>query len=193
MGRIYKILITGTLLVPVVAFTFLATQSALAVQPTLAGRVAKYKAGYKARLTFSQQARLKLRCKAAQGKVASLTGRIKGIETSRDTVYKNILERLDSLQTRLQQKDIDTTDLQVDIANLRLKIDGFKTDLAAYQQTVTDLSAIDCTADPTAFRAALEAARTARQKVADDTKGIHTYLTVNLKQTLSKLRAKVAA
>src|SRR5438105_759793 len=53
-------------------------------------RLTDRKATLKTKLNTLEQDRLKLKCKVSQtGPVTSLSGRIKGIETSRSEVYKN--------------------------------------------------------------------------------------------------------
>jgi len=161
-------------------------------QKTQAQRIADYKANFKQNLTKAQQTALKARCKAAQGLVSSLSGRIKGIETSRNEVYGNVVDHLSSLQTKLQSKDVDTTELQSEINTLRDKVATYKTDLTAYEQATSDLSALDCASDPAAFKSALEAARAARQKVATDISDIKIYITGTIKPTLVKIRDSLA-
>ncbi len=160
---------------------------------TLAERLTEHKSEFKQNLTRLQIASLKTRCKAAQGQLSSLSGRIKGIQTSRNEVYTNLTKHLASLQTKLQERDVDTTELQAEIATLRTKIDTYKTDLVAYKQAVSDLSDMDCNADPTAFKATLEAARAARKKVATDITDIHSYVIDTIKPTLVKIRTSLAA
>ena len=50
---------------------------------------------------------------------------------------------------------------------------------------------MDCVTDPTGFKASLETARTARQKVATDATDIRTYVTGTIKPTLAKLRQQL--
>ncbi len=155
-------------------------------------RLEKRKAALNTRLTTAQKTRVTTRCKAAQGMVSSVSRRIKGVETSRTQVYGNLVDRLTKLSDKLKTSGVDTTTLNTQIDELKTKIATFNTDLAEYHQTVADLAALDCTADPTAFQASLDAARTARTKVADDAKAIKTYLSETIKPTLVQLRSKVA-
>lgn len=163
-----------------------------AKKQTLADRIAEHKAAVKAKITNAQKLRLKAKCKASQGKVSSVTGRIKGLETSRAQVYKNITNRLNKLSEKLKEKGIDTTKLNTDITVLQEKIDTFNTDLAEFKQTVSDLSAMDCEADPEGFNAALVAARTARQQVHTDGLDVRVYLNDTIKPLLKTIRAELA-
>lgn len=158
---------------------------------TLQERLDKYKAAVQKRLDNAEKARLKLRCKASQGHVSSLEGRIKGLETSRQHVYENTTSRLTSLSDKLKAKGVDTTEYDTQIAELKTKIETFNTDLAKYHEAVSDLSQMDCTADPDAFKAALETARTLRSQVVDDGQAIRDYLSNTIKPTLKAIRQQL--
>ncbi len=158
---------------------------------SLAERISKRKAELKTKLTNAEKTRLQSKCKAAQGLVSSVSGRIKGIETSRTEVHKNIINRLTKLSEKLKNKGVDTTELDADIAVLQTKIDTFKTDLTTYKQAVSDLAEMDCTTDPDGFKASLEAARTARATVHQDSKDIRSYVQDTIKPLLKSIRAQL--
>lgn len=161
-------------------------------EKSLAERIAKRKAELKTQLRASEKARLKAKCKASQGKISSIRGRIKGIETSRSQVYKNMLNRLVKLSDKLENKGADTTELDAAIAELQTKIETFNTDLAAYKQAVSDLADMDCEADPDGFKASLEAARTALTTVNEDALAIRNYLKDTIKELLKTIRSQLA-
>lgn len=157
-------------------------------------RLAERKTELKTKLTTAEQTRLKEKCKPAQtGNVSSLYGRIKGIETSRSEVYKNLTNRLTSLTEKLKAKNVDTTKLEAEIATLKTKIATFEADLAKYKQAVLDLKSMDCATDPTAFKASLEKARTLREQVNKDAQEIKTYVNDTIKPTLKEIRAALEA
>ena len=155
-------------------------------------RLDKRKADQKTKLTNAQKTRLKGKCKAAQGKVSSVSGRAKGIQTSRAKVHANVVNRLTNLSAKLEAKDADTVELNTMIAELKTKITTFETDLAAYLQTIADLETMDCVSDPEGFKASLDAARTALETVHNDAKAIRSYLTDTIKPQLVAIRAQLA-
>lgn len=158
----------------------------------LSERVQKRKAEAKTKLNTVQDKRLKTRCKNAQGLIRNTHGKVKGVETNRFKIHNNLVDRLKKLQTKLIDKGIDTAALQANITELEARIATFNTDLAAYRQTVEDLGNIeDCTADTDAFKASLEAARTALQKVRGDAVAIRTYVKETVKPTLKDIRAQI--
>lgn len=154
-------------------------------------RLAKHKAELKTKLGAAEESRLKLKCKTGQVSVKNLSGRIKGLETSRDNVYTNLVNRLTKAAEKLKGRGLDTATLESQIATLQTKIETFKTDLAAYKQTVSDLGEMDCVSDPAGFKASLEAARSARLKLAADSAAIKTFVKEDIKPTLVTLRTQL--
>jgi chromosome segregation ATPase len=162
-------------------------------QKELKTRLDKRKAELKTKLSAAEQTKIKTKCKSTQGNLSSIGGRIKGIETSRTEVYGGLVSRLSILSNRLQNQKIDNTALQANITELQNKITTFNTDLTTYKQTVTDLQSMDCTTDPTAYKASLDAARAALTKLKDDSKAIHAYVSDTIKPTLQDVRSKLSA
>lgn len=52
---------------------------------------------------------------------------------------------------------------------------------------------MDCAADPDAFKASLEASRTALAKLSPDAKDISTYMTETIKPILKTIREQLEA
>lgn len=152
-------------------------------------RLTDRKTSLKTKLTTAEQSRLKLKCVPSQtGSIKSLSGRIKGIETSRRQTHKNLLDRLDKLVEKLKVKNVDTTELEAEIVVLKTKIATFDADLVLYKQAITDLKSMDCVADPVSFKASLETARTLKQTVATDSESIKSYVNDTIKPTLKIIR-----
>lgn len=155
-------------------------------------RLTDRKTSLKTKLTTAEQARVKSKCEPSQtGSLKLLSGRIKGIETSRKETHKNLLSRLDKLVEKLKVKNVDTTALEAEIVVLKTKIATFDADLALYKQAITDLKSMDCVADPVSFKASLETARTLKQTVAKDSETIKSYVTETIKPTLKIIQASL--
>lgn len=159
----------------------------------LKDRITAKKTELKTRLTNAEKLRFQTKCQAAQGRVSAVQGRVKGIETSRGQVYKNIVSRLTALSEKLKNKGINTDQLHTAIDDLEAKITTFNTDLTAYKQAVVDLSSMDCKTDPEGFKAALESARAAREKVHVDGKAIRTHIQDTIKPLLNTIRSQLEA
>lgn len=156
-------------------------------------RVKERKDAAKLRLNNAEQTRIKNRCANAQGVVRNVEGRINGIQTSRTQVYGNLVDRLTKLEARLATKGVDTAELKTQITTLQEKIEKFNADLAAYKDAVADVAAMDCANDPIAFKASLEAARTARQQLKVDGADIKTYVNDTIKVTLKTIRQTLSS
>ena len=154
-------------------------------------RLEKYKTEAKTKLSNAEKTRIAGRCKASQVKVKVVQGRVAGFETHRGETYEKLLTRLTGLSEKLKAKGIDTTTYDAQVAELKAKVETYRTDLAKYHEAIDDLSAVDCAANTDGFKASLETARTLRAKVVADGQGIKSYLKDTLKPTLVALRTQV--
>lgn len=145
----------------------------------------------KTKLTAAETAKLKLKCVASQGKLQSLSGRINGIQASRSEVYDATIARLSLLAERLKKLGVDSSQMQTHIDKLKTLIATYKTDLETYRTAVEDASALDCASDPTAFKAALEQARTAQVGVYKDVTSIRAYVQNDVKTYVGGLQTHI--
>ena len=137
-------------------------------QKTLEQRIAERKTALKTALDATVQARLKTKCVAAQKLVTASKARSdKAIEV-RQKAYQAISDRMENLVEALQNNNVDTSTLENLQAQVKTAIETLKKDVTAYNQTLADLSAMDCAADPAGFRATLDTAKTQRQQIAKD-------------------------
>ncbi len=158
---------------------------------TMQQRVDRHKAAAKIRLATGEKIRIQGRCKAAQGKVGEVKGRLPNVQMRRDRAYANLVSHLESLTAKVKAKGVDTTTLETQITELKAKITTFQTDMAKYQEAAGDLAAMDCAADPEAFKASLEAARTLRAQLFTDAKAIRAYVADSIKPTLKTIRQQL--
>lgn len=154
-------------------------------------RLETYKKELKETLTTEVKTRIATRCVAAQGVVKGKTTSNDAITTARETTYDKIISDLQGVVSAASAQDVDITALQSNISELQAKIVSFKTANTTYQQALSDLGQMDCKTDPTAFKAALEAARTDQLAVFNAAKTIRSYLNDTVKVTLNALKAKL--
>lgn len=128
----------------------------------------------------------------AQGIIKSVQNRSTSAEKARTNVYTKLDTKLGTLITKLKAANVDTTTLEQQRTTLEDKIETFNTDMTTYKQAVSDLAAMDCKSDPTAFKASLETARTLRNKLKDDATAIRTYVKDTIKPTLQDIRKTLA-
>jgi chromosome segregation ATPase len=211
MKKIKYLLASLTLVLPLLAVTLVSAEEAkvrtttaetTAPEPkrelstqdkaVLKQQLEKRKAAMKVKLSNAEKQRLQARCKNSQGMASNLKGKINGVETSRSHVHENMVARLIKLSEKLNKQGVDTAALDAEIVALQEKIITFKADLEEYKTAVAELRDMDCAQDPEAFKASLEAARAAREKISVDVKGIRTYVNDAVKPTLKDLRSKLA-
>lgn len=205
--KIHK-LILGLMLVPLLVFgtvsaqtdpdtstndTDTSTTDSAKAKEELQARLEKRKARRQSRLDAARELRLKTVCQGVQGKLQAVEARVQGVQRRRTTVYTSLLERLENLGERLKLAGVDTTEYDKQVAELSTKVNTFSQHLEEYSQAVSDMVGMDCAADPEAFQASLEAARTARAELIKEAKEIRTYLTGTIKPTLVSIRQKLNA
>ena len=156
-----------------------------AARPT---RITNYKKNLKVNLTNSAKARIGERCTAAQAQLKVKKNNNFSVHATRVEAYDKIMAKLKELSASASAKGADVSALQTNITELQGKIVTFKTAHTPYQQALTDLTAIDCKADPVAFKAALEVARTNQTAVFEAAKAVRTYLKETVKPTLTTLK-----
>lgn len=154
-------------------------------------RIEKRKAAFKTKLTNSQQNRIKLRCKNAQGKLQSVSQKLTAAQQNREKSYDKILDTITAVQPKLDAANVDTAPLATTVTELKAAIESFKASSAAYQEVLKDTAELDCQADPVAFQASLVEARAALQKVRSDAGNIRTVINQKLKPALVETKAKL--
>lgn len=154
-------------------------------------RLDKRKAELKVKLSAIQEKRVQTRCKNSQTFTTKISTRATNIEANRSQKHSTVVDRLTTLQNKLEAKNIDSAGLPAQITELKAKIAVFNTDWAAYKEAVADVSEMDCVADPNAFKASLESARASLKKVRADSADIKAYIKTTIKPTLQTIRVQV--
>ncbi len=156
-------------------------------------RLDEAKAKARAALDAATKTRIENRCEAAQVLVTNVKARADERSKVRDGAYEKLSEKIANLITRLGEKNVDTTTIEQQKAQLDLKISQFKADLSTYRQTLADLALMDCKADPTGFKSLLLEARTEREAVIADAAAIKDYVQTTIKPTLVQIREALEA
>ncbi len=164
------------------------TSSSEKDEASLNKRIEALKKKLRITLKESEKTRLKARCLPAQALVKKVHTRFGNKVVTRTQAYSELSKVLDKLVEKLKAKEANTTTLESYIAVLKTKIAVYETDLADYKQKLSDLKDMDCKADPEAFKAALEAARTARDKLIQDITAVRTYVKETIKLELLTIR-----
>lgn len=153
-------------------------------------RIEERKNRLQTRLDSGQFARISERCSGAQGKLSSLVVRFENSDKPYRVKYENYLRKLETLQIRLDQKDIDTAQLDANIVALEEKIQSLKTSVDQYVQSVNDAKAVDCKNDPTGFRAALDDAKNYAAALKAARADLETYARETIKTTIEQVKVQ---
>lgn len=143
------------------------------------------------KLDEAQAKRLALRCKAAQGKIASLRARTNNIIASRRKVYSEIGDKLDVLLGRLGAAGLDISTLQTAREDMRTELGTLSDSMNEYDTLLADLANMDCEADPEAFSAALKSAREVQVRLRTQARDFRQFVTVELRAVLQDIRSQL--
>ena len=151
-------------------------------------RVDENKLLLKTKLDDATSKRIQLKCKASQTVVESHGKTVSILGEARGKAYTDLVANIQKLIDKLKNNGKDTIEVEADLKIVQTKITAVTDAIKTYQQTLADLKAIDCAADPTAFQATLNVARTQREAIRTAANDLHTYLQGTLKPALVKLR-----
>lgn len=169
------------------------TEDAAKKAEELKKRTEENKAKLKTRVDDATKKRITAKCKPAQTIVKGADANATKVSENRSVTYQKIGERIDALIVKLKAAGINTTNLEVIQATAKQKAEALSVSMKSYQQTLADLQAIDCVADPTAFAATLERARTERTALKAQASELRTYMSTTLKEAINKVKAELEA
>lgn len=155
---------------------------------TLQQRLEERKNRLQPALNNVQQAVIAQRCKPAQPLLKKLGDKVRANVPQRQRAYEEVDTRLVSLIEKLEASGVDTGTLKQQQGELSKKIAAYKTDASTYHETLDDLSAMDCAADPVAFKASLDEARRLRESLSKQITDIRAYVMDTIKPTLLEIR-----
>ncbi|MDQ3093707.1 MAG: hypothetical protein M3Q70_00835 [bacterium] len=164
-------------------------------QSNIEERVSEDKKKYPKVLSASDRQRIVSRCKPAQNVIAAYTKKVDNFETSRIKVYGNIIDRLNSLASKLTEMGNadDVLVVQAKQLEFQQKVDEVYASIDDFQQALSDLGEVNCTENPDAFQAVLDASRSYRVAINEKTKAVREYYSQDLVKALSEIKSKLAA
>lgn len=142
-------------------------------------------------LNRSEEQRIIQRCNAVQTNLKVLNERLVMVKNNRTEAYDSILEQLNSLTQRLNDQAYETSQLEANIDTLTGKVTTFKNGISSYQQTVEDLTKINCQQEPDTFQAALIVARRHHAGLIPQAGDIRGYVVNTIKPTLFQIRGVI--
>lgn len=132
---------------------------------TLKDRVENRKVEQKVTLEATQKANIQKKCKGAQAALGKARTKSTAAEKRSFAVYEKLDNKVESLMQKLNTANIASADLLQANETVEGKVTALRQPYDAYQQSLEDATAIDCTANPEDFKAALQEARTKHREI----------------------------
>jgi hypothetical protein len=155
-------------------------------------RIDTYKSKVAEKQTDIQQKRMTGRCEAAQAKISGLLIADKSKAEARIASYERVTASLLELVSKLQAADVDTSTIETAQQDLQAEATAFSTALREYVVVLTDLSELDCVADPDAFQSALTLSRESRASLKAQAESLRSFINNDLKIILQDLRTQLS-
>lgn len=184
--------IASFVLIVAVALPASAQTTTIPVKPTppqdSVKRVEERKVRIKTKLDAVQTRRIADRCVAAQTKIQQIIDKSGKKTDQNQKAYEAYMDRLNELDKNLSDNGVKSTELLQQIAVVKEKYAALASATSTYQSALSDSKTLDCKADPTAFKAAVEDARAQTLVIKQSQKDLLQYIRLTLKPTLENLK-----
>jgi hypothetical protein len=128
-------------------------------------------------LTSDQSNRISANCISIKNTLNQLHASDALLRVNRGQIYETMNTKLmDRFNARLQSNSLDTTGTLAVTNSYRSALSTFRADYQAYERQLSTAIKIDCTQKPAEFHAAIQDARTKREKVHTDVIRLHRYI-----------------
>jgi hypothetical protein len=131
------------------------------------------------------------RCARITARVQNRTSHYDQKETAHAKVYTNLVNRLNKFLTRFKTAGLDTAKLEGFLAELKTKIDKFKSDYAAYIAKLKESKSLTCGYAEGEFRAIMVDAKALLKTVHTDAAEIRTYVRTVIFPELKVLKSQM--
>lgn len=147
------------------------------------------KARLKTKLDAATQKNISGKCVSAQAKLKMVSAKLRQTNENYLPKYEAFILKSEKLELSLSNSGVKSTDLLNQIGQAKLKYEAVKTAATALQASVDDASELDCKADPTSFKAAVDDARLQSKALTDAKQDLTKYARTTLKSTLQAIKA----
>lgn len=142
-------------------------------------------------LSKQDQQRLTQQCVAAQTKIRQLQPKTTAVVNMRTNVYRNISGRQWVAVGELKLANEDTFNFEKQLTEYTNKVSAFRSTATTYQQTLDDLTLINCQADVVGFEALLQTARYYYAQLQSQSQDIRNYVINTIKPTLTDFASRL--
>lgn len=153
---------------------------------TLEQRVAQRKQERQTNLDEKTAKRVQDKCTVTQNKIRTLKDGYTVSADNRNNTYRKIDAKIWVVIGSLKLIDKDTFKLEQQRQELAKQAAEFDTASAQFKQTLDDVAAINCKADPNGFMALVETSRLYNAQIRTSFKNIRAYVTDQVKPTITQ-------
>ncbi len=128
-------------------------------------------------LTDEQLKKISANCVSIKNTLNQLHASDALLRVNRGQIYEAMATKLmDRFNGRLSSNKLDATGTTAVTTSYRSALDTFRVDYQSYERQMSAAIRIDCDKKPAEFHAAIEDARTKREKVHTDVLRLHQYI-----------------
>jgi DNA repair exonuclease SbcCD ATPase subunit len=154
-------------------------------------RIEERKTRLKTKLDSAQTKRLTERCTAAQDKIQQIIDKSVKKNDDAQKTYEAYINRLQELDQKLADNGTKSTELLQEIATLKEKYAALASASSTFQNALSDGKTLDCKKDPTAFKAAVDDARSQAEIIKKTRQDLWQYVHQKVIPTLETLKHTV--
>jgi hypothetical protein len=132
---------------------------------TREARIKELKEKVTTKISAAEERRVAARCNAAQTIVGNLQTRLNKVVENRREKYTNLTAKFLELSEKLKAAGVDTTELDAALGEIDVNVASSLETIDSYNESLTDLTAMNCEEDPSGFKLMLDEARKQRSEI----------------------------
>ena len=127
------------------------------------------------------------KCESVQAKLQERVDKFADIKNNRSRRYQNIYDKTQTLVDRLEDQEIDTSQIRTDARQLKGKVEILVADATVYETALNHAKEVACDGNER-LRPALEKTRNAIRQLAQDAKDIEDFYKLTIRPDLLDLK-----
>lgn len=165
-------------------------QSTTVDDTSLRARIEANVKSYPFTLAEDQKQSLSAKCFPLQEKLRVIRDNLIVREQSRDGAFRRIEARLSVLQKRFDAQGVDTSIIDLLLANYRKDLALYTNAVTQQEVSMNDTVVMDCANNPEQMRSQIEAIRANHNKTVEEIERITTFLQTNILESLESIKEK---
>jgi len=155
-------------------------------------RLQSYRRRYRANISEAKIEAVRQRCEAAQTVAQAYAQRLEDVRLTREQAYAALITRLTSVVDRLENTNVDRTQLDLAVNDLTTESVAFTANMKDYQSMIEDIAIVNCIDNTEEFYAGLQVSRQMRSEMRATSQRLRTFVREDIKSILSTVRSEIA-